>query len=42
MQDLYGLIRLFRNPKLAGLGLEDLKPDGLVVMEDIPVLPAST
>lgn len=33
-------LRLFRNPKLAGLGLEDLKPDGLVIMEYIPVLPA--
>ena len=31
-------LRLVR--ELAGRGLKDLEPDGLVNMEDIPVLPA--
>lgn len=35
------LLQDIRNLKLAGLGLEDLMADGLVVMmENIPVLPA--
>lgn len=35
------LLQDIRNLKLAGLGLEDLMPDALVVMmENIPVLPA--
>lgn len=36
----WALLRLIRSPKLAGRGLEVLEPDGLVNMEDIPVLPA--
>lgn len=34
------LMTLVTNAKLAGRGLEDLEPHGLVNMEDIPVLPA--
>ena len=35
-------LRLIKYPKLAGRGLEDLEPDGLFNMEDIPVLLAWT
>lgn len=40
MHGTIALLTLVKNPKLAGRGLEDLEPDGLVNMEDIPVLPA--